>query len=115
MVANDGERTGQVAEDAHALMDHFGGFAVHDLFGANHFPAKSRTDRLMTETDTQHWHFSGKVLEQINTDAGLSRGAGAGRKADVIRFECFYFSEGEFVVTKRWHIFTQLTKILHQV
>ena len=65
-------------EDGFVVVGDGAGFAVHQVRGANDLAAKSRADGLMSEADSEDRHLSRKMLDQLNADSGVLRGAGAG-------------------------------------
>ena len=88
VVARGLERRGQAAEDALALVVDGAELAVHDLAGAHHPAAEGLADRLVAEADAEQRRPGlGGGGDQGEADAGLVRGAGAGREQDRRRVE----------------------------
>src|SRR5215467_14500391 len=89
MVARGCQRTRRVAEDGLAVVLHLADLAVHDLGSANYLAAESRSQRLVSQADSQNRFLAGKVADQFNADARLLRRTRAGRDHDVAGLEGF--------------------------
>jgi len=120
VIARAGHRLRKVAEDGAAVMSNNAGLAVHQLFRANHFPTKGCTDGLMAEADAEERNLlpggqRGKVFYQRDEDTGFLRGAGSGRKQDVVGVQRDDFFGGDFVVAFDDNLGTEFTHVLDEV
>jgi hypothetical protein len=81
----------------------------------DNFSPKSSPNRLMPETNTQQWNFSGKVFDHRNGDPGLIRCARPWRDNNFFWIQGLYFLNRYLVVAFYQHISTQLPHVLHDV
>jgi hypothetical protein len=70
-----------------AGMDHAGGLAVHEPVSPDHAAAKSLTDSLMSEANTQDRHNTGSSSHERYGDSCFCWSARAGRDDDSGRIE----------------------------
>ena len=82
MIARRLERARQGVEDGLALMQNVGDLAVDGLRRAHDLAAKGLADGLMAEADAEDRDFRAGLADQVEADARLVRGAGAGRQHD---------------------------------
>src|ERR1700720_1067946 len=81
----------------------------------HHPAAKRRTDGLMSETNTKDRYFAGEVPDQIDTDAGVLRGAGARRNHDALRLHIFDVGDRDLVVAANLDRRPEFPEVLNQV
>ena len=73
-------------------------FAVHHPIIHHHLAAVGLPDALVPEADAHDRQFAGEVLDDIDRQAGLARGAGAGGDEDALWFVGFDLLKGDLVV-----------------
>src|SRR5436190_4494120 len=83
VIARRGERIGQAAKNALAVMLDFVRLAVHQPFGPHDHAAGGLTDRLMAKTDAEDRQLAEKSLDAFDRNAGFARRAGTGRDNQV--------------------------------
>ena len=105
----------KTAEDSLAIMLHFAGFAVHQVWRTHYVASEGRSNRLVSEANAEDWHFAGEIPDQWNRDTGLLWGAGSGRKHNPIRIHGFHLSRRDLVVTPHLDLYAQLTQVLDEV
>ena len=88
---------------------------MHQFTCFDNFSPKSSPNRLMPETNTQQWNFSGKVFDHRNGDPGLIRCARPWRDNNFFWIQGLYFLNRYLVVAFYQHISTQLPHVLHDV
>jgi hypothetical protein len=115
VIAGGGERVGEFAEDAFGIVLDRAGLAVEKFGSADHFATESGADRLVTEADSEDWEFAGESADQVDADAGILRGAGAGRDYDALGFAASDFVYGNFVVAVDFYIAAEFAQVLGQV
>jgi hypothetical protein len=69
----------------------------------------------MSQADSEHGDFAGKVPDECDADSGFLRGAGAGREENALRVHGFDFHYGELVVAADYHLGSQFPQILDEV
>ncbi len=72
-------------------------------------------DALVPEADAHDRQFAGEVLDDIDRQACLARGAGAGGDEDALRFVGFDLFKGDLVVSMHQHVRLQLAQVLDEV
>ena len=82
MVTGDFKRIWKVLENANTRMMNTVCFTVHHLLRANYFAAKSFTNGLMSQANTQHRQPGSEVADQFSRDARLGRRSGRHVVAD---------------------------------
>ncbi len=103
VVAGAGHGLREVAEDAAVVVLDGRGFAVHELWSADDLGTEGRADGLMAEADAEGGDLlgggkCGESLDERDEDAGVLRGAGAGREEDARGAEGDDFVGRELVV-----------------
>src|SRR5690606_34548637 len=84
MVACCLERSVDPAEDAFAAMRDIRQFTMHRLRRADHVSAERLAECLMAETDAEHRDAGRRLVDQVEADSGLVRGARPWRQYDGI-------------------------------
>ena len=115
MIACCGERIGQSAEYAVAVVVNLRSLAVHQRLGVNDLAAKSLSNALVAEANAEQRDFTGEVLDRGNRNTGFVRRTGAGRDDKVLRIQFFDLLHGDFIVAVYQHFFAEFGEILHQV
>ena len=72
-------------------------------------------DALVPEADAHDRQLAGEVLDDIDRQAGLARGAGAGGYEDALRFVGLDLLEGDLVVSMHQHVGLQLAQVLDEI
>jgi hypothetical protein len=103
VIAGGFEGVGEACEDAIAVMEDGGGFAVHQAPVALDGSAPGVANALVAEAYAEGGEFGAEVLEDFVGDAGLFGAAGAGGDNDVGGFEGFDLVDGGFVVAEDAH------------
>ena len=57
---------GRPRKNSLAVVLHFAGLAMHEMWGAYNLASESGSDRLMAQADSQQRHFAGEVANQRN-------------------------------------------------
>src|SRR5580700_12198420 len=115
MISRGGKILRQPAEDCLGVMLDRASLAVHQLRSANYPAAEGFADGLMAEANAEDWNLPGKSLDQRNGNAGLARGAGAGRNHNSLRPQIRDFIERDFVIAAHHERLAHLAKVLRQV
>src|SRR5262245_18044966 len=115
VVAGGIERIRQAREDAPVVVVDGRGLAVHDARGADDLAPEGGADRLMAEADTEDRDPSREALDERHRDAGVARGARAGRDDDPVGSERGHLVERDGVVAPDLELRAQLTQVLDQV
>src|SRR5215470_2974351 len=115
MVASGRQRTRSTAENGIAVVFHLAYLAVHHPAGPDHFSAKGSPNRLVSQADSQHRPFTGKIPEQIDADPRLLGSAWTGRNHDVRRPQALNFFATDLIVAPHFNLFSHFTQILDQV
>src|SRR5207253_2228167 len=66
VIAGGRERVGQLAEDIFPVVMNLAGFTMEKFRSADDFSAKSCTNGLVAEANTEDWKFSGKSYASAN-------------------------------------------------
>ncbi|MCY1176850.1 hypothetical protein D9M73_171370 [compost metagenome] len=115
MIARRGERRGQAREHARSVMRDGRGLAVHQP-AAHHAAAEMLADCLMPQAHAQQRTPScGAGRHQIERDAGLGRGFGAGRDQEPLRIAGQRLGGGQRVVAHHLYLRAQLHQVVDQV
>src|SRR5215472_142103 len=109
------ERVRQLAEDIFAVVMDLAGFAMEKFRSADDFSAKSCTNGLVAEANTEDWKFSGKTLDELDGNARFPRRTRSGRNDNALRAAAGDFFNGDFVVAMDFDVRTELTQILREV
>src|ERR1051326_5724803 len=104
-----------VLEERFAIMLNTAPFSVHELVRTYYVAAKSRANRLMPQTNTQHRTLAGKMLDQINADPRFLWRAWAGRNQNVAGPHGFDFGRRDLVIAAHFNLLSQLAEILDKV
>ena len=72
--------------------------AVHQFFCIGNSCAKCRTDRLMTETDSQNGNILAEHLSGVYNNSCILRSAGAGREDNAVGVQGFDFLYRHFII-----------------
>jgi len=115
MVARGGEGIGQLAENILVVVMDLAGFAVKKFWSADNLAAKRHANGLMTEADAEDGKFSGEALDQLDRNARLLRGAGAGRDDDALRLTANNLLHSDLVVAMHFDGATQFAEVLREV
>src|SRR5689334_2801156 len=115
MIARRFERRIDAAKNAAAAMLDFRQFAVNRDRRAHHLAAEGLADRLMTKTDAEDRDARRGGSDQVETDAGLVRRAGAGREHNGVRFGGADVVRRHFVIAVHLDLGPELTEIVHEV
>ncbi|MNN48952.1 hypothetical protein D3C81_1634540 [compost metagenome] len=89
--------------------------AVHQGLGADHFAAKGLADGLMAQADAEDRHVQRRGLQDGQADAGLIRGAGAGRQQYGLGLQRPGFLDGQVVVADDMRLGAQLREVVDEV
>ena len=81
----------------------------------HHLAAVGLPDALMPEADAHDRQLAGEVLDDIDRQACLARGAGAGGDEDALRFVGFDLFKVDLVVSMHQHVRLQLAQVLDEV
>ena len=65
-------------KDSVVVVVYGGGFAVHEPLGTDNFRPKVLSDCLVTETDSEKGYFAREMVDDVQANACLVGGAGAG-------------------------------------
>src|SRR5437868_6387932 len=84
MVASGLHWRRHIGEDRLAIVFHHAGLAMHQGACPDNFAAERSTDRLVSEANTEERHLAGKMLDQLNADAGILRRAWTRRDENAI-------------------------------
>src|SRR5215472_4168313 len=115
MVASGRERTRSTAENGVAIVFHLAYLAVHYPAGPDHFSSEGRSNRLVSQANSQHWPFTGKIPEQIDADPRLLGSTRTGRNHNVRRPQALNFFATDLIVASHFNLFSHFTQILDQV
>src|SRR6478736_8238883 len=115
VIAGCRHRLRRVLEQRFAIVLDFAGFTMHELFGPYNISAERRTNRLMSQTNTQNRTLAGKMPDQINTDAGHLRRAWAGRNKNMAGLHGLHVQWRDLIVTPDLNFLAELSQILDQV
>src|ERR1700675_3732762 len=115
MIAGRCHRHGQTLKDRFIVMHDRAGFAVHEMGGANHASAEGFANRLVPETDSQHWNFSREMPDQIDADARLMRRARTGGDDKPLGPHVLDLTHGHLIVTANLDLGAQFPDVLDQV
>ena len=115
MIAGGGHGRGESAEDGLAVVLDRAGLAVHQVLGADDLSAESGADGLMSEADAEHGNFAGEVADDVDADAGVLRGAGAGGDDDALGMHGGDFGDGHLVIAAHFDVSAQFSEILDEV
>src|SRR5882724_1110117 len=105
----------QSAEVGLAVVLDLACLAMHQVLRAHDLSAEGGADCLMSQAHAEQGDFAGEMADQINTDASVLRGAGAGRKNDPLRAHGFDFADTHLVVAADLDFSAQLSKVLDEV
>ena len=86
---------------------------MHEFLGMNNFAAKSLTYTLMTEADSQYGDLAIIEFNERYRYPRLAGRARSGGNDDARGLQPRNFIRRNLIVTKHYHLFTQLAKILH--
>ncbi len=92
-----------------------GGLAVLDLAGVDDARAEGLRHALMAEADAEDGHLAREALDQLDADAGVVRGFGAGGDDDALGGELGDFVEGDLVVAVDDDVGSQFAEVLVEV
>ena len=81
----------------------------------NHFAAESLADRLMAEADAENWNGLCRLADELETDAGFVRRAGAGRQHDRIGLRRYHVGARGLVISTHDDIRPQAAQVMVQV
>jgi hypothetical protein len=117
MVAGGFEGVGESGEDAFAIVEDRGGFAMHEAPVTFHDTAEGVADALVAQANAEGGDLGSEGLEDFITEAGFARAAGAGGNDDVGGFEGGYFGDAGFIVAENFHALVghQLAEALDEV
>src|SRR5258705_2880356 len=115
MVARRPKRAVDAAKDALAAMADLGQLAMHRQGRTHDVAAEGLADRLMAETDAQDRNAAGGLFYQVEADAGLVRGAGAGRQHDRLGLRGEHRVGGRLVVAPDSDLRPQSAQIMDEV
>jgi len=115
VVASRGHWRSQVTEDRLAIMLDPAGLAVHKVLGANHLPAESSANCLVSQADTKQRNFAGEVPDQFDADASVLWGAGAGRNDNALGTHRFNVTNFYLIVAAHLNQRAQFADVLDQV
>jgi hypothetical protein len=115
MIAGGGHRHGQTLKDSFIVMHDRAGFAVHKMGGAHHSASESFADRLVPETNSQHWNFSREMPDQIDADARLMRRARTGGDDNPLGPHVLDLAHGHLIIAANLDLAAQLPNVLDQV
>src|SRR5207245_11688636 len=87
VIAGGRERVGQLAEDIFPVVMNLAGFTMEKFRSADDFSAKSCTNGLVAEANTEDWKFSGKTGDELDGNARFPRRARSGRN-EIGRASC---------------------------
>src|ERR1700687_2869719 len=115
MIAGGGHRHGQTLQDRFIIVHYRAGFAVHEMGCAHHSASESFADRLVPETDSQHWNFSREMPDQIDADARLMWRARTGGDDNQLGPHVLALAYGHLIVAANLDLAAQLPDVLDQV
>jgi len=115
VIARGRHGTGQAVEDGFVIVRDGAGFAVHEVRCAHDLSAESGADGLMSQADAEDRNFSGEVADQIDADAGVLRGAGAGRDHDSLGLHGRDGGDRDLIVAAHFDSSPEFAEILNQV
>ena len=81
----------------------------------HHLATVGLPDALMPEADAHDRQLAGEVLDDIDRQAGLARGAGAGGDEYTLRCVGFDLLEGDLIVSMHQHVRLQLAQVLDKI
>ena len=113
MVTGAGQRVGQALEDADILVVHRRNLTVHQLLGMHDPAAEGLADRLVAEADAEQRNLAGEFADRRPRNAGLGRGAGAGRNDQIVGLEAGNVGDGDSVVAVNLHRLPQFLSLIH--
>src|SRR5665213_1758452 len=96
-------------------MDKLTGFAVHNNRCFDNRRAKSSTDTLVTQTDTEYWVSLVELSDNLAVSAEIfriGRIAWPRRYDDMTEFSGSYAVHRHLIISNNNHLLCQLTKIL---
>ena len=103
------------AEDGFAVVLDAAGFPVHQVFGADDLAAEGFAHCLVSQANTEYRSLAGELPDEVDADAGLVRGAGAGGDHDVVGFQGLDFVDGDLIVAADLDLRAEFSQVLHQV
>src|SRR6218665_1402859 len=112
VVAVDRELPGQAGEQALLRGVDDAGFAVHQLPGPHDGAAERGADALVTQAHAQNRQLAGKMPDRRHRNAGLGRGAGAGREHQALGGSGRKALPRDRVVAKHLDIGTEFAQVL---
>src|ERR687890_521815 len=115
MIARGPEWAIDAAEYAFAAVLHLVHLAMHRRGRAHHLTSKSLPDRLMPEAYADQRDGRGGLVDQVNADAGVLRGAGAGGEDDGVRLGRQHLIRRDLVVAMHEHVRAQCSEIEEQI
>src|SRR5262245_54953194 len=105
----------QGAEYALAGMADRRELAVHRLRRADNVATVGLADGLMAEADAQDRHFGPRLCDQLEANAGLVGGAGAGRQDDPLRGQLQDLDDRNFIVAEHLAACAELAQVVHEI
>src|SRR5256884_8210351 len=90
------------------------GFTMEKFRSADDFSAKSCTNGLVAEANTEDWKFSGKTGDELDGNARFPRRARSGRNDNALRAAAGDFFDAGFVVAVGFDVRAELAPILRE-
>src|SRR6266849_395701 len=115
MISRCRKRICQLAKHSLAVVLNLAGLPVKKFGRADYFPAKRRTDRLVSQANTQNRKLPAQFLDKLHGNPCLLRRARPGRDHDAFRLSLHNLLDGNLVVAMHLNLATQLAQILRQV
>src|SRR4029078_4813005 len=114
MIARGVQRTIDATEHPSAVMLDLRHLAVERCC-AHHFAAEGLPDGLMTKTDTENRNGRRCFFDQCEANAGLIRGARAGRQHDGVRLGGNHVGHRDLVVTMHGDVRSKPSQIMEEI
>ena len=118
VIAGAGHRGRDVCEDRLTVVGDLAGLAVHELGCADDVTSEGCADGLVAEADAEESGCAGlrwRSADEVDADAGVLRGAGAGGDEDAVGVQVFDLLWGQFVVATNDHLLAELANVLDEV
>src|SRR5574337_1920835 len=115
MVARRLKGVREARKDSLTVMVDRRGLAVHQASRPHDPAAKCGTDALMAEADAKDRDLSGKLTDEVATDAGFLRGLRSRRDYNLIGMKRFDLLQRNLVVPEDARAFAELAQVLDQI